>query len=330
MKLSRYHVVLFSTCICLFVSHSHSQAATITESQFVNLVAAIESSGESIDRFNSDLELQSALENMDEVAALVQRHVWLEQLSKKKRVSDFQHRWVNQQLDSKLTLEIINSDHADRTMLGFNIGFDAAKVVTIQAINRQADLAANQWQSGEFKWREWLVKDKVKIQGLIRWLGSLPDSNRQVVAQHFVAQALTIPNQNNQVLLALVHFEPSEVLLSHFLAQTPDEFSFLLLQQLPQLVDEELAVNTLITAMKQPQLISQTILLLSSHYASHIKAQKQIMRSLNDPDQQWLAMMSLSKIKDSYFKQKLLAHFREKNTRFSKIALAQFDAETEL
>ncbi len=239
--------------------------------------------------------------------------------------------WVAHLTNSRLTLTTQNQDHPNQPIVLVDIGQLARNVQLQWLLNAKSATIHNQWLSGTFDWKFVLEKaEKLQVMAVVRWLNQLNPSQVDNVAEHFLQHANIQSLPNNQILAVLIQGSQSAELLEKLWSRPVDQYSYSTLRQLPEWEDSHLALHNTIQASHHKSMQSQALMSLAKNYSQFPLAQAAIIQALESKSTQWQAVMTLSVIQDSDFKETLIKRFKNSKTPLSNVALAQLSAKVAL
>lgn len=252
----------------------------------------------------------------------------LQQLSDIKQPHEKLRNWVEYYTNSRLQLTSRQKEHPEQSIVLVDIA-RAAKNTQLQwQIFALQEEIADLWQSGSFDWYSLMDSTSdLKVRALDRWLSELDAATIDNVAAHFLQQVDISQLSNNQVLARLIQSSHSTELLEKLWSRPADQYSYMILQQLPHWDVPYVAINQTIKATSNKALQSQAFLSLAKNYSQDEYAQKTILEALNNKDSQWHAVMTLSLISDVSFKAKLKAAFKQRESKVARVAMQQLSKE---
>jgi hypothetical protein len=108
-------------------------------------------------------------------------------------------------------------------------------------------------------------------------------------------------------LTILIKGKSNLALLKQLWKNPTDQFSYQVLQHLNNLLPSEQAIEQLMLASENDQLVSQSLLLLTKNFQHHQKAQNFLIEKLKQPKSAWYAAAALSQASNSRLQKKVAA-----------------------
>ncbi|MFC3094391.1 hypothetical protein DRW07_14115 [Alteromonas sediminis] len=233
-----------------------------------------------------------------EVTDIWHQHLRLHRLAKSEVVSVNEQTWVSSLLSTEAILSVPNPDHPNQQLVVVDIAKQASAVKILWEMKSMAEDIERQWQYGSLDWKN-VVLHQDKSRAMRWWLTTISTARAEQVAEHAIQQGIEYVSVNNAMLSALIQQSRSPVLMQYLWANTPDAFTYQVLQQVPNQLNEADAIEQLIVASRNQPLASQAIMLLAKHYSHNQKAQMFLQSALNDPQLQWLTAAAVGMLKDS-------------------------------
>ena len=84
-----------------------------------------------------------------------------------------------------------------------------------------------------------------------------------------------------------------------------DQYSYQVLQLLPERLDSEQAIKQIIKASENSALTSQALVLLAKHYSEHEAAQNYLLAQLIDEQNKWHAASAMTYVNNDQFQQRI-------------------------
>lgn len=297
--------------------------SVFSEQQISEKIHALSSKKTEINNFKSLREIQSALEELDEADQIVLIHQWIKTLSDSVRIDDIHRQWLVNLASSDLKLVGFFNEHPESEVNFIDLAQSAKAALKLLRVKTFESELTAKWKQGNIRWSNWLEKGTDKYSALIQWLKKRDAQQAKEIGWQWLDadQIATLPDNQSLTILLSKHY--ADDLLKQLVQKKADEFSYQYFQRLPDLVEPPLAVDQLDLALDNPDLASQVILSLASHYSHNDAAQTLLAKALDKPSQQWFAVAALEKVEDDRFRNILLKRFENDASALAKVATRQ-------
>jgi len=221
-----------------------------------------------------------------------------------KKPTNAQKVWVEQLTQSKNILQIENPDHPSQLIEVVNTARQAENTKMQWQINDKADAFSTQWLNQDWQWQPFINNaSHVNYLALGKAL-----ANADLATVNWLQAELKFQTINDisPQLIALLSNKKVDTQLLESLWQMPsDQYSFQVLQMLPDKVEQEQAITLIIKASNNSALTSQALILLAKNYADEESVQDYLFEQLANDKNKWHAASAIAYIKNDQFQQRI-------------------------
>lgn len=218
--------------------------------------------------------------------------------AKNSRVNANLMQWVNSLRLSEASIRIPNIDHPQQTIEVVNIRRLANSTLRHWRIKQHlhAYQTATAYSPELDSWI--FSEDKLARQALVLWIKSIDQSEVDVLTNKLLTllaeqPELVIQSMDPSIWMAAAIRSKNIHLYEAMWLMPIGEFSYQLVQAIPNHLPVEQAIQQLQKAASVSQLQSQAMLLLAKHYLNHIDAQLFLFEALKQDDMFWPVFMAL-------------------------------------
>lgn len=258
----------------------------------------------------SPTEINAYLANLEELEGVFLTDKWLKRLATRSQPSTELVAWVRSKQYSSKILSMADPDHPERQLVIVDIARQAKTTLAVWETDNRAQLIHEQWQNGRLDWSESISgKGGSNADAWESWINNLGKNELSLVKEHYIEFGLPLMDSSNRVLAALIKKSGSERLIQTLLERPADQYSYQILQSLPQTLMPTKAISLMQLALNNSALQSQALMGLTKHYSDQLVVQRLLMDRINKASSQWLAATIVTEFGHPELKQQLAVHF---------------------
>lgn len=215
-----------------------------------------------------------------------------------------QKSWVEKLTQSDDVLHIENPDHPNQLIEVVNIARQAKNTKMQWQINNQAVAMKEQWLNQDWQWQSFIERaSQLDYLTLGKALKNI-DINTINWLQTELKQQ-DIDNISPQLIALLIDRKMDTSLIEHLWQLPNDQYSYQVLQLLPERLASEQAIAQIIKASENSALTSQALVLLAKHYSDQEITQNYLLEQLIDEQNKWHAASAITYVQNDQFQQRI-------------------------
>lgn len=307
--------------LCLPISSAFAES--ISEQQLREKVMLWRDAKADIVGLKTIADINDTLADLSRVDKVVIVQLWISKLSELSTMSNVQTQWLTEMSRSNLVLTGAYEEHPEQRLNLINISQSANAALRLHRIKYLAATLMTEWNEGTVDWYQWLGAKTEAHAALIQWLKTCSPEQAKIIAWQWLNNSVIDKVPDNQAITVLLSKQDSPQLLKRLVQRKADEFSYQYFQHLPQSTESYNAIYQLDLALDNPDLASQAILSLATHYSHYEDAQQLLDKALSKPSHQWFAVAALEKVKNEELRKALLRRFASDSSAIAKAARKQ-------